>query len=219
MLNPGKTNPAQAPAAPGENRNLGCHRVPTNPQHHPLCREQGWSSRRNSIVHKEKGKIRPRHPFPAGRDGGSHPAPPPQHRGQIQRLFTGSLLIPKRLPGCPGSSCSSPHARSSSFQAAAKGAASPAAATMQRLTGPAVKGNVGASARNIKISDKGAIVAREPLWPGSRSTSHGSVCPSLTNRPGATQHPWVREKRGKGRAQGPRSERAGASSPWVEAWE
>lgn len=163
MLNPGKTNPAQAPAAPGENRNLGCHRVPTNPQHHPLCREQGWSSRRNSIVHKGKGKILPGHPFPAGRDGGSHPAPPPQHRGQIQRLFTGSLLIPKRLPGCPGSSCSSPHARSSSFQAAAKGAASPAAATMQRLTGPAVKGNVGASARNIKISDKGAIVARESL--------------------------------------------------------
>uniref|UniRef100_A0A8U7P612 Uncharacterized protein n=1 Tax=Corvus moneduloides TaxID=1196302 RepID=A0A8U7P612_CORMO len=77
LLNPGKTNSAQTRAVLGGKRNLGCHRVPTNPQHYPVCRGQGPSSRRNSIVHKGNRKIRPGHPFPAGRDGGSHPARPP----------------------------------------------------------------------------------------------------------------------------------------------
>lgn len=170
-------------------RNLGCHHVPTIPWPHRLCREQGLSSRRNSIVHKGNNKIHPGHPFPAGRDGGSHPAPPPEHTaGKIQPLLTGSLLIPERDPGsrAPLAAPVPPHMPESSFQAAAKGAASPTAATMQQLTGPGVKGNVRASARNIKISDKGAIVAPELLnfrW------IHQPL--SFTNQPGAMQHPWV----------------------------
>lgn len=116
--------------------------------------------------------------------------PPPEHSGENPTLVNRLAADPKaRLQGSSGSSCASPHARAS-FQAAAKGAASPRAATMQQLTGPGVKGNVRASARNIKISDKGAIVARELLnfrW------IHEPL--SLTNQPGARQHPW----RGRGR--------------------
>lgn len=83
-----------------------------------------------------------------------------------------------------------PHTPEASSQAAAKGAASPTAATMQQLTGPGVKGNVRASARNIKISDKGAIVARElPNF----TRIHEPL--SFTNQPGALQHPWIRRER------------------------
>lgn len=58
---------------------------------------------------------------------------------------------------------------------------------MQQLTGPGVKGNVRASARNIKISDKGAIVVWESL---NLRWIHRPL--SLTNQPGAMQHPWIR---------------------------
>lgn len=194
---------------------MGCHHIPTNPQHHRLCRGQGPNSRRNSIVHKGNNKLCPGHPFPAGRDGGEPPCSRlPSAVGKIQPLLTSSLLIPKRdlqIPASSGSSCASPHARSS-FQAAAKEAASPRAATMQQLTGPGVKGNVRASARNIKISDKGAIVAQELLnfrW------IHEPF--SFTNQPGAMQHPWIGREREKDKPMC--SEQPRASFPWVEDWE
>lgn len=63
---------------------------------------------------------------------------------------------------------------------------------MQQLTGPGVKGNVRASARNIKISDKGAIVARELL---NFTWIHQPL--SFTNQPGAMQHPWMWRGRAK----------------------
>lgn len=124
----------------------------------------------------------------AGMEGATLLSLPEHTAGKIQPLLTGSLLIPEWDPGsrAPLAAPVPPHTPESSFQAAAKGAASPTAATMQQLTGPGVKGNVRASARNIKISDKGAIVAPELLnfrW------IHEPL--SFTNQPGALQHPWI----------------------------
>lgn len=55
-----------------------------------------------------------------------------------------------------------------------------------------MKGNVRASARNIKLSHKGAIVAPElPNFTGIHQPL------SFTHQPGALQHPWVWRAREK----------------------
>lgn len=196
LLNPGKTNSAQTRAVPGGKRNLGCHRVPTNPQRYPVRRGQGPSSRRNSIVHKGNHKIRPGTLFLlAGMEGATLLALP-EHSGGNPALVNRLAADPKAGSVSPGllwqlpKAPAPPHTPEASSQAAAKGAASPTAATMQQLTGPGVKGNVRASARNIKISDKGAIVAPELL---NSTWIHEPL--SFTNRPGALQHPWVQRER------------------------
>lgn len=83
---------------------------------------------------------------------------------------------------------------------------------MQQLTGPGVRGNVRASARNIKISDKGTIVARELL---NSTWIHEPL--SFTDQPGAVQHPWIGREREKDKPMC--SEQPRARFPWVEDWE
>lgn len=119
---------------------------------------------------------------------------------EISKLLTISLLIRKQDPRQMGSSgslqlllhlptCQKPQRP---FSQLPKELASPTAATMQQLTGLKVKGNVRPTAQNIKISDKGAIVAHEFL---NFRLIHEPL--SFTNQPGALQHPWLLKKKKK----------------------
>lgn len=97
---------------------------------------------------------------------------------------SGSLQLLLRLP-----TCQKPQRP---FSQLPKELASPTAATMQQLTGLKAKGNVRPNAQNIKISDKGAIVAHELV---NLRLIHEPF--SFTNQPGAMQHPCLREKKKK----------------------